>query len=121
MQINIQARNFSLTDALCSHIERSLGFALGARNDHIQRVLVQLSDINGPRGGTDKCCHIHVILSHLSDVVIEDTETDLYAAINRAANRAGHTVRRRLTRQRVRGRSSGLPYIKSITESHQSI
>jgi len=101
MQINIQARNFPLTDALRSQVERSLGFALSARDDHIQRVLVRLSDINDPRGGADKCCHIHVVLSHLSDVVIEDTETDLYIAISHAANRVGRTVRRRLTRQRV--------------------
>ena len=121
MQIDIQARNFSLTNALHSYIERSLGFALSARGEHIQRVLVRLSDINGPRGGVDKCCHIQVVLPHLPDVVIEDTETDLYVAINRAAIRAGRTVRRRLARQRVRGRYTVLPNIKSITESHQPI
>jgi len=121
MQINIQARNFPLTDALHSHINRCLGFALSARGENIQRVLVRLSDINGPRGGVDKCCHIQVVLTRLSDVVIEDTEANLYDAIYRAANRAGRAVRRRLMRQRVRGRSSSLPDIKSITESHQPI
>ena len=49
MQINIQARNFPLTDALRGHIERRLGFALSTRDDHIQCVIVRLSDINGPR------------------------------------------------------------------------
>ena len=106
MQIEIQARNFKLTQALRGHVERRLGFALSTRNDHIQRILVRLSDINGPRGGADKCCHIQVVLPSLADVVIEDTEVNLYAAIDRAADRASRTVTRRLARQRDKGRNA---------------
>jgi len=117
MKINIQTRDFLLTDALRSHVKRRLDFALSARDEHIQRVVVRLFDINGPRGGADKCCHIQVVLTHLTDVVIKDTEADLYAAIDRAANRAGRTTARRLARQRIRSRSSGPDEILSIDES----
>jgi len=116
MQINIQARNFSLTDALRSHAERRLRFALTCCDDHIQRVVMRLSDINGPRGGADKRCHLQVVLAGLPDVVIEDTEADLYVAIDRATDRAGRTVERRLARQRDRVRASGLLDTLSITE-----
>ena len=58
MQIDIQARDFTLTNALRVHIDRRLCFALSSRDDHIQHVIVRLSDINGPRSGADKCCHI---------------------------------------------------------------
>ncbi|HEY9051959.1 MAG TPA: HPF/RaiA family ribosome-associated protein [Gammaproteobacteria bacterium] len=100
MLIEIQARNFPLTNALRGHIQRRLDFALSTRYEHIQRILVRLSDINGPRGGSDKCCHIQIILPRLADVVIEDTESDLYDAINRAADRASRTVARKLARER---------------------
>jgi len=119
MQIDIQARNFPLTDALRGHVVRRLSFALSTRDDQIQRVLVRLFDINGPRGGADKCCHIQVLLTHHPDVVIKDTEADLYAAIDRAADRAGRTVGRRLARQRVRARAVGLPDMKSTIELHE--
>lgn len=109
MQIDIQARSFPLTDALRSHIKRRLGFTLSASDDHIQRVLVKLSDINGPRGGADKCCQIQVVFTHHPDVVIKDTEADLYVAIDRAADRAGRTVRRRLAHRRLGDRSVALP------------
>jgi len=118
MQIDIQARDFPLTDALRNHTKRRLGFALSARDNHIQRVIVRLSDINGPRGGADKRCHIQVVLAHLPDVVIKDTEADLYTAIDRAADRAGRTAGRRLMRQRIKGRSSGLQHVESISEFH---
>jgi ribosomal subunit interface protein len=95
IQIDIQSRNFSLTDALRSHAERRLRFTLTCYDDHILRIVMRLSDINGPRGGTDKRCHLQVVLSGLSDVVIEDTEADLYVAIDRATDRAGRTLIRR--------------------------
>jgi ribosomal subunit interface protein len=105
MRIDIQARSFSLTEALREHVKRRLGYALSCRDEYIQRVIVRLSDINGPRGGDDKQCQIQVILKPLQDVVIQDTEADMYVAIDRAADRAGRTVGRRLSRQRDQMRS----------------
>jgi putative sigma-54 modulation protein len=99
MQIEIQARNFSITRPMRLHIERRLGFALGTCYRHVRRILVRLSDINGPRGGNDKRCHLEVMLPGQA-VVVEDTEADLYVAINRAASRAGRTVMRQLRRRR---------------------
>lgn len=108
MQIDIQARDFSLTQALRSHVERRVGFALSTRYDRIKRILVRLSDINGPRGGNDKCCRLCVVIPGQADVVIEDTQANLYAAIDRAADRAGRVVSRKLARLRNYRRSRSL-------------
>jgi ribosomal subunit interface protein len=116
MQIDIQTRNFVLTDAIRSHSRRRLRFALSSYSDRIQRVVMRLSDINGPRGGADKCCHLQLVLPGLSDVVVEDIEADLYLAIDRAADRAGRTLGRRLARQRDRARSSGRPPAMSVAD-----
>jgi ribosome-associated translation inhibitor RaiA len=116
MQIDIQARQFSLTNALRNHAKRRLRFALACCDDRIKQVVMRLSDINGPRGGADKRCHLQVILTGLPDVVVEDTEADLYIAINRATDRAGRTVGRRLARQRDMARASGLHDTVAITE-----
>ncbi|MET0067813.1 MAG: HPF/RaiA family ribosome-associated protein [Candidatus Thiodiazotropha sp.] len=99
MQIDIQARDFSLTPALRNHAERRARFALTCCDDHIQRVVLRLSDINGPRGGADKRCRLQVVLSGLPDVIIEDTEADLYVAIDRATDRAGRTLLRKVDRR----------------------
>lgn len=101
MQIDIQSRHFSLTDSLRNHSEKRLYSALSCCGDHIQRVVMHLSDINGPRGGEDKRCHLQVVLAGLPDVVIEDIETDLYVAIDRATDRAGRTVVRKIGRQQT--------------------
>ena len=106
MQLDIQALNFPLTKVLHDYVERRIYFALSGRDEHIQRIIVQLSDINGLRGAMDKCCHVQVVLLQLSDVVIDDTEADLYIAIDRAAERSARTVGRCLDHLRGRRRYS---------------
>jgi len=99
MQIDIQSRGFSLTNALLGYSQRRVLFAMAYISGHVSRVVIRLSDINGPRGGADKCCHIQVALAGMPDVVVEDTEVDMYAAIDRAIDRARRTVVRKVDRQ----------------------
>ena len=98
MQIDIQSRGFSLTDALLSYAQRRLLFAMSYCSGHVNRVVIRLSDINGPRGGADKRCHIQIALAGIPDVVVEDTEVDMYVAIDRATDRARRTVVRKVDR-----------------------
>ena len=114
MHIEIQARDFALTDALASYIERRMHFVLSSRFDQIQRIHVRLMDINGPRGGADKRCQVLLSLPGLQDIVIEDTETDLYVAIDRATTRAGRTLNRRLARQSGKNRRVFVPHKRAL-------
>ncbi|MCM2288137.1 MAG: HPF/RaiA family ribosome-associated protein [Sulfuritalea sp.] len=100
MRIDIQARGFDLTEGLREHTVRRLQFALGWASYDVRTVTVRLFDINGPRGGEDKRCRIQVAFPGTPNVVIEDTEADLYVAIDRAADRAERAVTRRLERLR---------------------
>ncbi len=107
MRINIQALGFDLTDALREHTQRRLRFALSWASQDVRKLTVRLSDVNGPRGGSDKRCRIRIPLPGTRGLVIEDTEADLYIAIDRAAERAERAVARRLERLRER-RHDGL-------------
>ena len=107
MHIDIQARGFTLTRGLREHAERRLRFAFGSARPEVVRISVRLSDDNGPRGGEDMRCRIHVGMAGAPAVVIEDTETDLYLAIDRAADRAGRTVARRLARRHEHRATAG--------------
>ncbi len=104
MRIDIQGRGFQLNVPLLEHIERRLRFALTRTSDRIKRVLVRLGDTNGPRGGEDKFCKIEVVLEDAPAVLIEDAGADLYAVIDRAAERAGRNVAKRVARLRENAR-----------------
>ena len=101
MQIDIQTRGFSLTHALLGYSQRRVLGAMAYISGHVNRVVIRLSDINGPRGGADKCCHIQVTLAGMPDVIVEDTEIDMYTAIDRAIDRARRTAVRKVDRQQT--------------------
>ena len=100
MQLDIQARDFSLTDALSNYANQRLRMVISGCDNHITRVVMRLSDINGPRGGDDKRCLLRVVLAGQPDVVVEDVEADLYDAIDRATERARRSVNRKIARRR---------------------
>ena len=100
MQFDIQTKRFSHTKSLRNYTEKRMGFALHRNDKHILRTCVRLADINGPRGGIDKRCHIALKLAGQNSIEIEDTEADLYVAIDLACERAMHTLKRRLEQLR---------------------
>ena len=116
MLIATNTQGFDLTDALRDHVERRLGFAFARGGERIRRILVRLSDINGPRGGCDKRCHLRVCLEQSPEVVIEETQGDLYSAVDRAAKRAAVSIARRLSRQRARRRDGASPGKSEIAD-----
>jgi putative sigma-54 modulation protein len=106
MNVDIQSPGFPVTAALADHTGRRLRFVLTHHSDRIQRVVVRLGDANGRRSGVDKFCRIQVYLSDAPVAAIEEIGPDLYAVINRAADRVGRLVVKHLDRSRI-GRRHG--------------
>lgn len=102
MKIDIHCNGFELTNSLSEFVKKRLDYQLRHGETHIKRLIVRLSDINGPKGGRDKRCHLELNLDDFQDVVIEDTQAELYAAISRASERAGRTLARRLAQSHRR-------------------
>ena len=100
MRIDIKGSGFPITAALMDHTERRLRFALTRSSDRIVRVAVLVGDSNGPRGGEDKFCRIQIHLRRAPHVLIEDIGAELYVVIDRAAERAGRNVAKRVDRQK---------------------
>ena len=103
MRIDVQARNFPLSEDLRSYGERRLRFALACYGDHVRQAVMRLTVINDQRGGAATRCHLKLTLDGLPDVVVEDAEADLNVAIDRATERAGRTLMRKLERQLTAG------------------
>ncbi len=100
MNLQIQAHDFTLSEGLRQHVTTRLDYALNHGRDVVTRVVVRLSDVNGPRGGEDKCCGIEVRLKGAPALIVEDTQADLYVAIDRAADRISRTFERQISRRR---------------------
>lgn len=100
MELDVRVRDVDLTEAIKDYIERRLRFSLGRFGNQLGKVSVRVSDLNGPRGGVDKSCRISVELLPAGTVLTEDVSEDLFAAIDRAAERIGRSCSRKLERVR---------------------
>lgn len=98
MIVDIHGQGFTVTPALAEHLRRRLGFVLTRHGNRIQRVAIRVGDENGPRGGVDKYCRIQVHLLDAPVAVVTDVGAELYAVIDRAADRVGRVVVKHLNR-----------------------
>ena len=89
--------------------EHSIGrvrFALRRLSTLVPRAKVQLSDINGPRGGVDKRCQVELTTESAGKLVVYSLARDWRTAIDLALGRATQVLTRNLkrTQKPVRGR-----------------
>lgn len=115
MRVDIQARGFSLSEALLTAVEeRAQQFRL-AFPDLKPHIQVRLYDVNGDRGGPDKTCELHARLGFGGrTIVTSDVDVDLYNAIAGAFVRLDRAARHQLRRRYRRRRDT----LRLITETH---
>jgi ribosome hibernation promoting factor len=90
--------NQEMSDALREYIERKLKLALDRFDHRLDRVQVRLEDVNGPRGGMDKNCRLHVSGRPSWRIHVEGAGTTFYDAVDAATARARRSVGQLLAR-----------------------
>ena len=88
--------------------ERRLRFVMRRLSWLVPRATLHLSDVNGPRGGIDKCCQVELKTEHAGTVVITAKARDWRSAINDAMARAARAVLRawRRSQEQTRPRTA---------------
>ncbi len=101
MRVFIQTHGLILSREDREHIRQRLGQALSRFGPKALGATLHLSDINGPRGGDDKDCHLVVELEDTTTVVRDRGHT-VRALVDRAVHRAVQAVSRQLDHVRSR-------------------
>lgn len=97
LQIN-PGKNFSLTDAIDSYIRRKLDGVERRFGDRLTRLEVYLKDVNGPKGGVDKCCIMEARPAGMEPIAVEGRAADGYDAIRSAAAKLDKALANRIGR-----------------------
>jgi len=98
MQVELRIRNTDLADVLRSYTDRRLRFAVSRFGDRVGRVVVNVSGINGQGLAAAVNCHIGAELKPFGQLAVQESDLDLYTAIDRAAGRLGRLFSLRLGR-----------------------
>lgn len=108
MKIEVRFRNIEASDALRDYVLRRIHFQLSRFSGGLHAVFVRIGDINGPKGGADKRCHVTVRGRNLPPVAVNELSADAYSAVDMALGRAGRAVAREIQRGRETRRENGV-------------
>ena len=87
MQVLFKSRDPE-ADELRDVVERRMRFVFRRMNWLIPKATVQLSDVNGPRGGIDKRCQVEIRSDVAGTVVVAAVARDWRTALDSAMSRA---------------------------------
>ena len=96
MQVVMHRNDVDLAEAFTSYVERRLRFGLGRFGGRVGQVTVRMS----ADSSAERQCRISVELLPFGRVAVEETDPDLFAAIDRATGRIGRLFGRELERVR---------------------
>ena len=96
MKMRLTAHGVELSGELKDFVHRRIDFSLGRLAGRIKSLTVRLADINGPRGGVDKCCDIRIDAGFRQVVIVREQQATIQAAVALAVDRAERAVQRQL-------------------------
>lgn len=96
MHFVVRINNTDLAEAFRSYVERRLRFALGRFGGRVGQVTVSVAAADR----ADHHCHISAEILPFGRVEVEESGSDLFSAIDRAAGRIGRLFGRELKRAR---------------------
>lgn len=100
MKVTIRTHNVLLTDEEDAEVRRRLVRSLERISPWIVAADLTIADINGPKGGVDKQCRLHIRGRSIPRTVVEHAGTHTLATVANVVQRAEQTVLRRLARLR---------------------
>lgn len=100
MQVLFKSRHPQATD-LRDLTELRVRFVLRRLGWLVPRAEVQMSDVNGPRGGVDKRCQVELLTDGAGSVIVTSVARDWRTALDNALARAARFLLR--LRDRVNG------------------
>ena len=93
MRITIQSHGFILTEALRTYVEQRVRAALGWSSSRLRKLVVSLSDINGPRGGNaDLRCSMEARINGIPPVAAIDEGNSVDRAVIGAAKKVVRAI-----------------------------
>lgn len=101
MRIDVHGRNVPVSESLETFAHDRFQRALSRAGGAVRAVSIDLSDVNGPKGGVDKKCLANIHLAPRGRIVVNSTNEDLYKAIANVAHRTRGAVMRRVNRWRA--------------------
>ena len=105
MNIEVRMHQVDLVNALRAYIETRLRFKLGRHAAQVRTLKLRLTEQDRTTGSGAKLCFLAAKLVPSGEVIVMETNRDLYTAVSHAIERFKKALQRTIERQRGRRRS----------------
>lgn len=115
-----EAKHDGFADSVADRVTRTLS----RFSNRISRVMVTLTDENGPRGGVDKQCRVSVVMPRFGELAVSAKDENPWAAVAQAALRIRRKIVTKLKRPqslRARQRTSQIRSSDSVIRAASEI
>src|SRR3954471_23096365 len=106
-QLDLRGHGLDLTEGQRRYAAEHVAAKLAKHARWIDAVIIRFEDVNGSRGGVDKCCRIEVVVRGAAPLVVEEVDADLREAMDRGVNLMQTAVSRERARRRQTPRQRG--------------
>ncbi len=96
MNTQIHSNDITLNNTLHKFIQKQAKKSMTVCPDRVERLIVRLKDINGPKGGDDKECSVEIKIANSAPIIVTKRSTNIYTSIHQAMKRASRTTLRRI-------------------------
>ena len=100
MKIDIQAKQLKLGQTFKQNVKVKIRRLFQHNSSTVNRIDVNVSDINGPKGGEDKVCKVNISVGGGKNILVSARAASAYKAVSQAIKKANTT----LSRQRQKAR-----------------
>jgi ribosomal subunit interface protein len=105
MDFDVRMHHVDLVNALRAYVERRLRLKLGRHAGHVRTLKLRLTEQDSTTASGAKLCFLAAKLVPAGEVIVMETNRDLYKAVSHAIERLKTALQRKIERQRSRRRS----------------
>lgn len=96
MDVEVYFGGFKPTQVVRQDVVDMLDDALRRYAKYVRCVSVNVTDVNGPKGGVDKQCRCVVHLKRMPSIVVQDSDASYGMLVNRVIDRVAFAVSERV-------------------------
>ncbi|WP_144392957.1 hypothetical protein [Pleionea sediminis] len=100
MYLSIQSNNITLNSLAKENIKKRARRVFSRVEDKIDKVLINVKDVNGPKGGPDKLCKVIIESTVSSTIVVTNRKQNLAAAVDLALTKACFNLTQKMKRRK---------------------
>lgn len=100
MQMTIVTNNLALSSDQRAHLMERATQAFQRLLERIDGITATFIDVNGPKGGRDTLCKLHIAVTKAKNIQVSATQENIFSAFAQALSKAKQLLKQRYARKK---------------------